>query len=452
MDRSDDYLENVAIIGGGLGVSQGPPSKISHISATDQSMVQGCALALDLAQKGITPTIFESRPEEVSSTIPSGVILTPNGLRILDHLGVLARIRERCYILTHRIFLSDDDEVTKKVPVGDDGGDGYRNHRVWRSILLEEMRVMLKEREVGVQYESKFHGIVSEDGENGVSFLINESVHHASLVIGSDGINSSVRRHLAPDVVPEYTGLLGIIAHIKRSSVAWPYEPYPKNATIQSKPGAIFWIAEDPEGEDLMVGKQVQYPEQSREDLESLQADAERLAGFYRKDYEQYGPTARKVIDSVCATAAGKEGLYAWPFMKMPRIPRWYSDSGRVVMVGDAVHALPPSSGQGVNQALEDVYSLSLLLSGLKERRDAAAGFEQKRYLEGLEFWQRMRQERIDKVFDWTVNGPNASRLPEAERKRLVDEGKVQEGQGEDMSWLYKPNIEDAIERWLGIE
>jgi hypothetical protein len=93
-----------------------------------------------------------------------------------------------------------------------------------------------------------------------------------------------------------------------------------------------------------------------------------------------------------------------------------------------------------------------LLLSGLKERRDAAAGFEQKRYLEGLEFWQRMRQERIDKVFDWTVNGPNASRLPEAERKRLVDEGKVQEGQGEDMSWLYKPNIEDAIERWLGIE
>jgi 2-polyprenyl-6-methoxyphenol hydroxylase-like FAD-dependent oxidoreductase len=337
--------------------------------------------------------------------------------------------------------LNDNDEITKKVAIG--GIDfGYHNHRVWRGILLEEMRNMLKERSISIEYNSRFQGIVSDD-DNGVSFLINESLHHASLLIGADGIYSTVRKHLAPDVVPEYTGLLGVLGHIKRSSVAWPYEDYEKNATIQSKPGAIFWIAEDPAGEDLMIGKQANHPEPSREELERLQADPDRLADFYRKDYDEYGPTARKIIDSV---RDSKERLYAWPFLKMPRISQWYGESGRIVLVGDSVHALPPSSGQGVNQALEDVYSLTLLLTTL---RDKVTVSYREAHLGALAFWQQMRQDRIDAVFDWTLNGSNVSRLPEAERKKLIAEGKVKEGGADDMGWLYRPVLDERIHEWI---
>ena len=85
------------------------------------------------------------------------------------------------------------------------------------------MRQVLSERDVRIHYNSRFSGIVS-DTPSGVTFLINGIERHASLLIGSDGIYSTVRSHVAPDIVPQYTGIVGVLAHIKRASVAWPYE------------------------------------------------------------------------------------------------------------------------------------------------------------------------------------------------------------------------------------
>lgn len=242
---------------------------------------------------------------------------------------------------------------------------------------------------------------------------------------------------------------MGILSHIRRDSVAWPYPDYEKNATIQSKPGAIFWIAEDPDGEEIMIGKQVRYPEQSRQDLENLMADKDKLAAFYLDRYEEYGPTARKIIDSVCAR---KETLYIWPFLKMPKIPQWYSRGGRIILVGDGAHALPPSSGQGVNMVLEDIYSLTLLLCQLEVRKQqqngVANGDGGSDLVRALAWWQHMRQDRIDAVFDWTTNSSNVMRLPEAERRKLIAEGKVKEGAYDDMRWLFKATMEGYVENW----
>lgn len=219
-----DYLSNVAIIGAGLG---------------------GCALAVALSERKIPVTLFEARPE-ITEGIPSGVILPPNGLRILDRLGIFQRIRDPCYIPTDRVFKNDQDETTKKLPVGGVERWGYRNHRVWRGILLDEMKAILKERNVTIHYESRFQGIVSDTAKE-VTFRVNNETIHASMLFGSDGINSSIRQYIAPGVEPEYTGLTAVLGHIKWSNVDWPYPDYEHNATIQSKPGAILWIAEDSE-------------------------------------------------------------------------------------------------------------------------------------------------------------------------------------------------------------
>ncbi|KAI5363493.1 Putative FAD-binding domain, FAD/NAD(P)-binding domain superfamily [Septoria linicola] len=424
------FLDNVAIIGAGLG---------------------GCALGLALSAQDIPFTIYESRPE-ISGVIPSGVVLTPNGLRVLDRLGVFERIRSRCYISTHRNVKNDKDETIKCIALGGPEVFGYWNHRIWRGLLLDEMRLMLKERGIAIQYNSRFGGIVSDTIE-GVEFRINDQTVQASLLVGSDGIHSTLRKHLAPDVEPEYTGVMGVISHIKWDAVAWPSPDYERNATIQGKPGALFWIAEDPQAEDIMIGFQVQRPEQSRKDLEELQADKDKLVEFYRKGYEEHGATARSIIDAV---AANKETLYIWPFMRMPRIAQWYSDSGRMILVGDGAHALPPSSGQGVNQALEDVYSLTLLLASACKRGEAGNpaatnrdGSAKSDLLDVLAFWQRTRQDRIDAIFDWATNTNNVERLPEADRQKLLAEGKVRPGQGDDTSWLFKYDYDKVVNEWL---
>lgn len=49
-----------------------------------------------------------------------------------------------------------------------------------------------------------------------------------------------------------------------------------------------------------------------------------------------------------------------YPTWTVPPLPTWERDG--VVLVGDAAHALPPTSGQGSSQALEDVEAFALFL------------------------------------------------------------------------------------------
>lgn len=394
--------------------------------------MQGTALALALHQISIPCRIFESRSVDAPE-LASGVVLTPNGLHVLDTLGILGRIKSRCWQSEFRTYKNDKDETTRKTVIANEELYGYKNHRLYRRVLLKEMKTMLEELAIPIVYNAKYEGIVTET-DHEVVFRINGKEEQTSLLVGADGIYSSVRNYLSPYIVPEYTGVVGVLAHIDRSTVEWPYPEYEKACTIQGKPGAFFMIPEVADGSEIMVGMQVNYPEQTRAEWEKLSKDKEKQCDFYRKGYDQWHATARSIIDSVCAH---QETMYLWPFMRMPKLERWYSLAGRVVIVGDAAHAVPPSSGQGVNQALEDIYSLTLILKSSKN------------FLKSLSDWQEMRQARIDAVYDWATNGTNVQRMPEAQRQALLQPGGPETTRAahdpDDMRWLYQPRLEEDV-------
>jgi 2-polyprenyl-6-methoxyphenol hydroxylase-like FAD-dependent oxidoreductase len=70
------------------------------------------------------------------------------------------------------------------------------------------------------------------------------------------------------------------------------------------------------------------------------------------KDWKD--PVIQKVLETSKVT-----NMY--PTWIVPPLPTWERDG--VVLVGDAAHALPSTSGQGCSQALEDVECLALFLS-----------------------------------------------------------------------------------------
>lgn len=398
----------------------------------DTTFSQGTALGIAFHQRNIPVRIYESRAPDASE-VASGIILTPNGLGILDKLGVFERITDRCWKAEYRTYKNDKDETTKKTLIANEQLYGYKNHRLWRRLLLAEMKLMLKERKVEIKYNSRFEGIVRED-ESGVVFSINGQEESASMLVGADGIYSSVRKYLDPEIQPEYTGTLGAIAHIYRDTVKWPYPDYEPAFTLQGKAAAFFTMPEDPEAKEIMVGKQVQRPEATKAEWKALAADKDQLCEFFRVGYDQSHDTARQIIDQVCAA---KESIYLWPFLKMPKLHSWFSSKGRVLIVGDAAHAIPPSSGQGTNQALEDVQGLILMLSSSNE------------LLAALRMWQDMRQKRIDLVWDWATNTTNVLRMSEEERNRLIQEGKIKDPKSnvnfDDMRWLYQLDLEKEV-------
>ena len=62
-------------------------------------------------------------------------------------------------------------------------------------------------------------------------------------------------------------------------------------------------------------------------------------------------------------------------------------------------------------------------------------------------------QKKIDAIFDWVMNTTNVQRMGEAERNKLIAEGKAKATtDGDDMGWLFKPNLEEAMDAWLSKE
>lgn len=109
-----------------------------------------------------------------------------------------------------------------------------------------------------------------------------------------------------------------------------------------------------------------------------------------------------------------------------------------MILVGDAAHAIPPSSGQGAAQAIEDSYSLGLLLCAIFRGVDKS---------EALHFWQIKRKERIAKIRDLAKQN-YIRRLPEAER-RVAIQNKPLIGSLESMRWLHKYDVQDEFASWV---
>ena len=86
-----------------------------------------------------------------------------------------------------------------------------------------------------------------------------------------------------------------------------------------------------------------------------------------------------------------------WPHYEIPEIPTWHR--GRMLLIGDGAHALPPN-GQGAAMAFEDAVYLARLIGANPE-----AGHDRI-----FAHFERVRRARIDAV----RKGSQAVRAPQA--------------------------------------
>jgi len=108
-------------------------------------------------------------------------------------------------------------------------------------------------------------------------------------------------------------------------------------------------------------------------------------------------PVVQKVIQSLHF-----ENMY--PTWTSPALPTWQRDG--VVLVGDAAHALPPSSGQGSSQALEDVEAFALFLAysmrkGGAIESEATAETQKKAINAAAKSYMVLRQPHVKAILDF---------------------------------------------------
>jgi 2-polyprenyl-6-methoxyphenol hydroxylase-like FAD-dependent oxidoreductase len=186
-------------------------------------------------------------------------------------------------------------------------------------------------------------------------------------------------------------------------------------AASTSGDGTVYWFAN------------ITAPEPSRGSLRDVSvADwLDRLRDLHRDDPYP----VPQIID-------GHYGdLGAYPIYDLSGVPRW--SRGRVVAVGDAVHATSPSAGQGASLALEDAQALAMCL---REEVDHKAAFAR---------YQTMRQPRADKVVDYArkINSQkrvSKSRVAVAIRDAMLPLFLKRAANDQSNDWLYNYRLTEG--------
>lgn len=417
----------VSIIGGGLS---------------------GLSLALSLSRDGIPSTIYENR--DPSYYTSGALMLSPNALRILDGLGVYSQLVSRGYEFDAVVYKDAQHLTVDHYDFGVKEKHGYRALRVYRQVLLEQLRAeVAKHDAIKVIYGKKFTRIVSETSEE-VEFEFAAGDRATSkILVGCDGIHSAVRRAAIEDISAKYVGLMAVTGAVATADIKWPTTnephnsrvPYPLPVQISESSGAFVMAPQNPDGSELLAGIQMPYPEQDRAGWDALIADKAQLKALLKKDYGAWSSFVQSAMDAIPS-----ESMFIWPFNAMPRLKTWTSKGRRVIIIGDAAHAVPPTAGQGASQAFEDAFSLAALMKTVfaKVHNEAAAKWSEHLnvFAFELEKWQAYHQERVDKVLQLTAT------LNERRKPGWKPDGTS--AASIDVSWLYNVDIEKDVIGLLG--
>lgn len=406
------------------------PTQVAIIGAG----LSGLTLAISLHHQGIPCHIYELRDPSVRTS--GALMLSPNALRILNTLGLYERLKIQGYNFEIVDYKNHDQITTDVYYLGQEKLYGYKALRIYRQTLLTELRAEAKTLQIPITYGVKFSHVVSED-ESGVSFAFtNGTTESAGILVGADGIHSTVRKYLHPNVVPKYSGMVAITCALQRAKLHYPSgtseATYPMPVAIYDKPGAFVMAPQNVDGSEVLAGTQRAWPEQDRVGWDALLADREGLLQLFKEGYAEWPEIVKSALDNV-----ELETLSIWPYYVVPTLESWSSANSRVTILGDAAHAIPPTAGQGASQGFEDAFTLALVFT-----RIGANGSLGK----GLDAWKKYRQERVDKVIELTLQLNNA-RLPQAEREALEAAGKLvwQSGDSGELGWLYTADIKEDI-------
>jgi len=310
----------------------------------------GMATALALLAVGHDVRIYERYPE----ARPAGNILNlwPPPIRALKEMGVdVEDLGAPCHT-TFRNARTGHVRADIKLP--EDVIEKYQGGFIGmlRPVLYERMLAALPSHVLEVN--RTVTGI--EDHGDGVTLTFDDGTSvETPVLIGADGIDSLVRKHLWGDspkrehrlhIIGGFTDALPASAEAGECVLAhteWVQASY-SSIRDHGKDGFQWWVLEawDPD-----------QPAPA-----DLHAHAAQRA-------EDFGPAIRDLI-----AATPRENVQRWVIRDRKPLKKW--SKGRVTLAGDAAHATSPYAAYGAGMSIGDGYFIAKALAGVDLSSTAA--------------------------------------------------------------------------------
>ena len=330
--------------------------------------ISGLAAAIALRQSGHTATVFEKAP--VFGDAGAGIGITPNGISVLDALGVGSEVRRHGVRLSHtelrdsggrmlgRLDLLRAEEMTGKPTLTIHRADLHR--ALTGALPADAVRTGSEVRKA------------LDDGEGVAVALADSTEHAADVLIGADGLHSRVREVLHGSQEPRYAGY---VAWRGVCDVPWPgvehsysLEIWARRARFGASPvsgGRTYW----------WLAANTRSTEAPAETAEGIKAVAARLCADWK------GPAAAMV-------EATRADIIFWrPIYDRPTPVKW--GRGLVTLIGDAAHPATPNLAQGASMGLEDATALADACRGAASPDDVRRAFRQ---------FEEQRTERVTHI------------------------------------------------------
>lgn len=376
--------------------------------------ISGLSAAHALARRGIDVTVYEQAP--ALGEVGAGVFTYPNALRPLERMGLgpaFARVGAK--VGPGSEYYRMDGTLVGKVLTTDSAGwNGmYGMHRadllnIFANVLLASA-VRTGHRCVGFEQDQRAAYVKFDNG----------NIAEADIVIACDGIHSTLQKFVVEPSPPEYSGSRAYRGLIEAKKLPnWRKEAH----QIWMGDGKHFMVFPVRRGELLNY---VGFVPTSTETIESWSAigDRDELAA----SFAGWDSRVVELLDKV-------ETCFWWGLYDRRPLAKW--TNGRLLLLGDAAHAMLPHLGQGANQGIEDGVALAIFLEG--RSADEVSGI--------LPQFEKFRRERTDVV------------QAEARRNGLrynSRSGSLEERDKEIASsaifrkWLYDYDVEKAATAYL---
>ena len=387
------------------------------------SIYQGLCLALCLRSRSIQCSIYEQRAEPFNQG--GSIALFPNGLSILDSLHLYRQIHQAGFDIEDTVTKDETYTTVFRSKMSNAKLYGYKVLRVRRDAVVRVLISSAEQQGIQIYLNRKFMHVVSEHAESVTFELDGGERRTATLLVGADGIHSRVRRGFPDAPSPVYHGQAGLAWTLPKDNIRFPAGEDARQLVRLKTPGGIVLLVPDRvNGDAIRVGLSVPIEDRNRVSWEKLAANKKQLLILLEKLYTDAPDVLQSFIEG-----AKSADISLWPIRSMATAPSWVSECGKVIILGDAAHALPPSGGQGGSMGIEDAYSLAFALSSSLSTFVA------------LKRWQKMRKERLDKVVEY-IESERRSRLPSAQPQDRLNED------DERLNWLYAWKPETHMRDW----
>lgn len=314
--------DDVVIIGAGIG---------------------GLTLALALRERGIDATVLERTAE--LREVGAAVALSANATTLFRRLGVYDALEEVSWAQTDLVFRDGRTGRTLgRTPVGSAyrerfGADYWGVHRADLQRVLSDA--------VGAERIRLSHHVVDlhEEDDRVLLDLADGSRRSAGIVVGADGARSLLRRWVVGYDDAIYSGRSGFRGIVPTEQLT--ELPDPRAIQFWIGPtGHLLHYAMGGQGQDVNFLAVSRTPQEwTAEGWVEPARDEEKFLPF-----AGWHPAVTQMLGAV-------EVDQRWALMRRPPLSTWHR--GRVVLLGDAAHALVPHHGQGANQSIEDTWALA---------------------------------------------------------------------------------------------